>query len=175
MFKALLPLLIVINAGCVTLQTPPTPVEVQGFDAAEVSYIHDVGTNRIEGNAFLRQKGGGVVTCAGEAVRLVPLGQFAKRYYRIRYIEKKGAALDVWDAPAFNEHMRTTRCESDGRFLFTGVAPGDYFIETTVYWHVHSAQGGDVGYALRVRGDGNINRVVMSGDVGPDWEALLAE
>lgn len=183
--KTLLILLpLVISGGCVVgTFTPPTapapaPIEVQGFDAAEVAYIHDVGTNRIEGNAFLRKRGGDVVTCAGEAVRLVPLGRFAKKYFRIRYIEKKPAALDVWDAPAFHDHVRTTRCESDGRFLFTRVAAGSYFIETKVSWHVYDlgSQGGDIGYALRVRSDGTTDRVVMSGDdVGPHWEALLAE
>ena len=177
-FKAILPLLLIVVsvAGCV-VTTAPTPIRVQGFDAAEVAYIHDVGTDRIEGNAFLRQKGGGVVTCAGEAVRLIPLGQFAKKYFRIRYIEKKAATLDPWDAPAFHDHVRTTRCESDGRFLFTEVAPGSYFIETKVPWVVysHGTQGGDVGYALEVRGDGTTNRVVISGDVGPHWQALLDE
>lgn len=178
-FKAILPLLLIVVsvAGCVVTPTAPTPIRVQGFDAAEVAYIHDVGTDRIEGNAFLRQKGGGVVTCAGEAVRLIPLGQFAKKYFRIRYIEKKAATLDPWDAPAFHDHVRTTRCESDGRFLFTEVAPGSYFIETKVSWVVysHGTQGGDVGYALEVRGDGTTNRVVISGDVGPHWQALLDE
>ena len=104
MFKATLPLLLIAVsvAGCVTpTPTPPTPIRVQGFDAAEAAYIHDVGTNRIEGNAFLRQKGGGVVTCAGEAVRLIPLGRFAKKYFRIRYIEKKAATLDPWTPGPF--------------------------------------------------------------------------
>lgn len=171
-----LPLL--ICGGCVVATSVPIPIEVQGFDAAEVAYIHDVGTHRIEGNAFLRKKGGDVVTCAGEAVRLVPLGRFAKKYFRIRYIEKIPATFGVWDAPLFHDHIRTSRCESDGRFLFTEVAAGDYFIETRVSWHVYSlgTQGGDVGHALQIRGEGTTHRVVLSGDdVGPHWEALLAE
>lgn len=87
MLRITLPLLLVLSSGCVASPPPrpattPMPTEVRGFDAAEVAYIR-------EGNAFLRQRGGGIVTCAGETVRLVPLGSFAKGYFRLRYVEQK--------------------------------------------------------------------------------------
>ena len=181
MLRITLSLLLVVSAGCVA-PTPPTPttrpmpVEVRGFDAAEVAYIREVGTNRIEGNAFLRQRNGGIVTCAGETVRLVPLGRFAKRYFRLRYVEQTPATVDFFDAPSYNEHVRETRCDSDGRFSFTRVAPGDYFVETTVSWYLFSlgTQGGDIGYALQVRGDDTTEHIVISGDV-VHWHTLLAE
>lgn len=182
MLRITLPFLLVLSSGCVTPSPPPKPattpmpIEVRGFDAAEVAYIREVGTNRIEGNAFLRQRGGGIVTCAGETVRLVPLGGFAKRYFRLRYVEQKPATVDFFDAPSYNEHVRETRCDSDGRFSFTRVAPGDYFVETTVSWYLSSlgTQGGDIGYALQVRGDSTTEHIVISGDA-MHWRALLTE
>lgn len=43
------------------------------FNVDEVSFIKEEGTNTITGNAFLRQRGGGVVTCAGENITLYPV------------------------------------------------------------------------------------------------------
>ena len=58
---------------------PPPQVEVQAkFDEEEIRRYSEPGTSGVKGQAFLRQQGGGIVTCAGSEVFLVP----ATPYYR---------------------------------------------------------------------------------------------
>lgn len=56
-------------AGC---STRPEVDLTRYANPAEVAPYNALGPASIEGQAFLRQRGGGVVTCAGEKVELVP-------------------------------------------------------------------------------------------------------
>ena len=141
--------------SCVTVpQTRVVPM-VNMFDASEVAYIHERGTNTIEGNAFIRQRGGGTVTCAGEDVFLIPAGEYARERMRIAFGTDERSAYMAFTVIAFggqvpddagsgeySDYQRRTRCDSEGRFEFDDIAAGSYFVFTHVEWTVVGTEGG---------------------------------
>src|SRR4030095_16529486 len=71
--KAVVIMLGLLCAGCATRQ----PVQMQtAFDPLEHNAYMEPGENSIKGQGFLRQQGGGVVTCAGSEVFMVPATSF---------------------------------------------------------------------------------------------------
>lgn len=123
------------------------------FYADEVAFIHEWGTNTIKGNAFLRQQGGGVVSCAGSEVLLIPKGAYSTERMRklfgsasakgfkkkpdVRFRRELEAVDGYWYA------LKHTICDIDGKFEFGNVAAGSYFIVTSVTWTAgYSTQGG---------------------------------
>ena len=114
------------------------------FYADEVAFIHERGTNTIKGNAFLRQQGGDVVSCAGSEVLLIPKGSYStermkklfgtasakgfKEKPTVRFRRELKAVDGYWHA------LKRTTCDIDGKFEFRNVAAGSYFIVTSVTW-----------------------------------------
>jgi len=157
---------------------PPLPFMMRGphveiaqpFDATQAEAALHPGSATVSGNAFMRQRGGGVVTCAGQSVVLTP----ATPYATARASAKFGVggngfrSADVPpvrftpDEPAFAEMARKTRCDSSGRFAFDLVADGVYFITTEVTWFAGSAaQGGELMKRVIVT-DGKSRDVVIT-------------
>ena len=128
--------LFVLVAGCASqIQIIET---VGRFDPDEVAFIHATGPNTIQGQAFMRQRGGNVVTCAGSEVFLIPRGSYSvervsKIYGTTQRVARHIALADTADA-GYWENMRRTRCDAQGSFVFEDLADGDYFITTVVIW-----------------------------------------
>lgn len=138
------------------------------FDPEEVSYILDEGSNTISGQAFLRQRGGGVITCAGNTVHLVPAGTYARERIQNIYGTIFRPALSLAYAradspdPYYVTLSREARCDAQGNFLFQGVADGAYFVATKVVWEVnYQLQGGHVMAPVKVSG-GQAVEVIVS-------------
>ena len=97
------------------------------------------GVATLSGQAFLTARGGEAVTCAGREVTALP------------------------DGPA--DSARSTLCDSQGHFVFTGLAPRDWTIRASIRWDVRAKQsirhlGGDVVQHVALSaGD---NRVVLN-------------
>lgn len=90
------------------------------------------GSATIEGQAFLRQQGGGVVTCAGSEVLLAP----ATAFYRAAIVDPKfiyGATASLMSADA-KALIHETMCDATGNFTFSGVAAGVWVVITDVSW-----------------------------------------
>ena len=128
--------LFVLMVGCAPqIQTIET---IGKFDPDEVAFIHATGPNTIQGQAFMRQRGGNVVTCAGNKVLLVPQGsnsieRIAKLFGSTQRVARPIAMPDIADV-RYWKHMRSTRCDAKGSFVFEDLADGDYFITTYVLW-----------------------------------------
>lgn len=112
--------------GPVTVDTP--------FDVSEATYIKAQGTGVIEGQAFLRQKGGTVVTAAGAAVVLMPATKYTSALAKAGS-EKRLKPLSI--ATEARTYMRETIADSDGRFRFDRVPPGQYYLMTEVTWKAY--------------------------------------
>lgn len=150
---------------------PPAPaVNISGaFDEALARRLVGDGVNTIKGNAFMRQRGGGVVTCAGSDVFLIPATAYAKE--RMAYLyDTSGESGDNShrrdfrfnpDPPGYTSIVRKTRCDSQGNFVFDRVADGEFFVQTRVLWMVGSLQGGNLMHRVTVRNN-QVASVIMS-------------
>jgi len=125
------------------------------FDPAPLDQFKRTGSASMVGQAFLRQRGGGVVTCAGQSVLLM---------VETHYVD---AMINVESPPpAVVQHLaasiaRTATCDSEGRFAFKDLVPGSYLVETSATWLAgDETQGGPLKKSVKVSpGD---NDVILS-------------
>jgi len=166
--KRLATVLLAFLAGCAA--PPPAAVSSgPAFDRAAAELLLRPGNNVISGSAFLRQQGGGVVTCAGRDVSLIPATAYAHRVFVAVYgtatEQARNHGRPVRIEPSsdeFGKLMKTTQCDAQGNFSFDGVADGEFFLETTVTWVVAGAtNGGPIFRPARVSGGERI-RIVIS-------------
>eukprot|EP01041_Mallomonas_annulata_P017243 gene17243-35624_t len=140
----------------------PPPVQLGlSFDSAMASALLVDGVNMVKGSAFMRQRGGGVVTCAGADVYLVPATPYAKR--RITYLYgtegpsgSNSRRADVRfepEAPNYMTLVKRTKCDAQGSFAFDRVADGEFYVQTQVAWQVaNRLQGGNLMHLVKVQG-----------------------
>lgn len=152
--------------GCVTMQPAEPVYGINGNFNAEFARAQIAsGAGKISGTAFLRQRGGGVVTCAGQDVVMVPVTDYASdRVFHLYGMEPTinftvsqdiGLALNrrpkfIPDIPEYREHSRSTKCDAQGEFQFEDVKDGEYYISTSVIWRVQSYQGGLLATRVKV-------------------------
>jgi len=90
------------------------------------------GRNTIEGRVAVRQPDGTVTTCADNAASLIPVTPSTRArmdalYGRDRNFALVGSEHPSRD-PAMERLVRHEPCDEGGRFRFTRVADGDYFV-----------------------------------------------
>lgn len=150
-FRALSALLVVsMVAGCAAPIAPPVrTVEVRTqFDPADHDAFLPAGPHALQGQAFMRQRGGGVVTCAGSRVNLWPATSYMKD---LMLAARSGARItNITPLPESHRGMiRTTTCDAQGAFRFEGLPAGKWFVFTSVQWAVGNAvQGGTLARAV---------------------------
>jgi hypothetical protein len=156
-------------AGCAAgVHSPLTHKISATFDASAARALLVEGKNFIKGNAFMRQQGGGIVTCAGQFVYLVPATQYATERVRAIYgSDERGAVSGLLriqfdpEVSAYRELVKTSRCDSQGNFSFEGVADGSFYLNTLVSWQVGGvAQGGQLMQRVQVSGGRAVSVVV---------------
>lgn len=154
-------------AGCVT---PPKPVQLTAsFNAEEARRLIQPGINVVSGSALIRQNGGGVVTCAGLPIVLVPHTSYAAERLRALYGNTERGYNNVYrqlqfipDEPGYTQYTRKTICDAQGKFSFTDVADGRFYLISHITWQVgNAAQGGALMQAVSVSG-GESRDVVLS-------------
>lgn len=106
------------------------------FDNAEHEPYRHSGSASINGQGFMRQRGGGTVTCAGSRVILAP----ATSYFR--------AALSIAHAGQAPQpvkgYARIGQCDAQGNFHFAGVPALRWIVMTEVSWEVLKKRQGGV-------------------------------
>lgn len=151
---------VALLSGCVA-----APEIKSTFDASESAFIHKQGAGSITAQAFLRRNDGVVVYAAGSEARLIPKTRYSQERIDALY---RGTKYNAYvpsppSPPGFEAAMRTTKADGEGRFTFTGVADGDYYIVTSVKWFAGDvAQGGALMEPVSVKG-GNAVNVIMTG------------
>lgn len=158
--------LVLISCGP---QTQKIEVSVP-FDRSAAAYINKKGTAKISGQAFLRRRGGGVVTCAGQNVYLFPATDYAnERMMGIYgttgkgYRSAKSAGYNEAESEDYYSYNRQTTCDAEGDFEFSGVADGDYYVTASVLWQVNDYyyEGGNLMESVSIR-NGKSAKVLMS-------------
>ncbi|MGZ9568805.1 hypothetical protein ACVTTK_05500 [Alcaligenes nematophilus] len=163
--------------GCVTMQ--PKEMEYKIASDFNIEFARNQiadGLGEINGTAFLTQKGGGVVTCAGQDVHLFPVTEYASD--RVSYLYGGLPSLNrtvtqnirnvlnrkpsfVPDPPEYKEYSKVTKCDANGEFQFSQVKDGEYYINTAVYWQAQTYQGGLLLTRAKVE-DGKSPRIIMT-------------
>jgi hypothetical protein len=154
-------LISVVFSGCVTMLPPPQWNPVSDFTEAEYQAYTAEGAASITGQAFLTQRGGGVVKAAGRTVTLDPATSVGNEWW--------GKAGKIWvnrsytpPSPGFHKTRRTTVADADGRFKFSGLPAGRYYVRTDVTWEVgYELQGGLVGQLIEVK-EGKTSEVILN-------------
>lgn len=141
---------------------PATQLKTK-FDPAEHDPYLRNGTAVITGQGFLRQRGGGVVTCAGSKVALLPATSFFVEYIGLKRSGHQ-PTLNYKLDPAYKTLIKQTQCDAQGNFSFQNIPAGNWYIVTDVKWQVgNSQQGGGLLRELTIA-DGESVKVLLSDD-----------
>jgi len=164
LLNALSVLVIVGAAGCATATIAP-PTWSPTSESAEVEYqrYHPTGTGSVHGQAFLTKAGGAVVTAAGRTVTLDPATTIGDEWWN-----KAGKVWVFRDmthpSPSFLKNRRVTTADAEGRFRFSSLPAGRYYLRTEVTWEVGGSiptQGGLVGTTVEVK-DATATEVIVN-------------
>lgn len=133
------------------------------YNAEEHAAYAAKGANSVSGQAFLRQAGGGTVTCAGIAAVLFPDTPF---FQETVDIASRGAKPDLAGQSIPKQDrspLRNTVCDAQGNFVMEEVPAGQWILVTEVRWMAgpYSPQGGLLKKSVQVR-DGATNRFILS-------------
>lgn len=127
----------IADAGCSGREPPresaPPFVKMQTkFDYSEHEAYAKPGKNSINGQAFLTQQGGGVVTCGGSRVLLLPATSYFREMFW--YIIVAGSDPEPAERayPSLKSMIRRTQCDAQGNFSFSEIPDGTWFILTQV-------------------------------------------
>lgn len=149
----------------------PTYIIIEPFNEKQAENALKKGNNTIKGEAFLRQAGGAVVTCAGNEVSLIPVTAYAtERIMALYGSTEKGRNPVGWRAKNYNfipneqryfELMKNTICNSTGHFEFKDIKDRSYYLTTSVHWtNGQSGQGGHLMQKVSVKG-GETTEIIL--------------
>lgn len=168
--KPLVLISIIFVSGCVTTKN----VNLSNtFDPLLTESMLAKGNNKIVGSALIRQKGGGVVTCAGSQVSLVPETPYSYERIRSIYGNSKKGFVTVGpkkvkvnfkpNPPQYSELLRTSVCDVQGYFKFEDVADGSFFVISSIIWQVNNYynEGGVIMHNVKVSG-GEVKELVLA-------------
>lgn len=159
-------------AGC---RGPQTLEPMTDFDTNAASIINKKGSGSISGQAFLKQAGGGVVTCAGNEVELIPATDYATQRLRMMYgsddygyrnMAMQGVTRAEEDS--YYTMTRNSLCDAQGNFTFKGVASGTYYVTTSVTWAVNQYRyaGGTLMHKVEVKSGRNAELILTDKFIG---------
>ena len=116
------------------------------------------GPGTITGEAFRRQRGGGIVTCAGEDVFAIPSGPLTSQFVLDRTMGWDGDTEDSVMA-----YSRRWKCNRNGEFSFVGLPIGKWILLTSVEWRAgRGSQGGWVSGIAEITADGLNHEIIMT-------------
>lgn len=141
---------------------PKTPVRhVSEFNSAEHAAYLAAGTATVQGQAFLRQRGGGIVSCAGRTVTLMPTTPY---FQEVADLGRGGHYPDyVYKIPKADRGVvRETVCDAQGNFVFDGLAPLNWQVMVYVGWEVNGSQQGGMLFTQTAASAGKTTRLVLT-------------
>jgi hypothetical protein len=148
------------------------------FSASDIAWATKKGNAQVEGSAFLRQRGGGLVTCAGQDVHFTPKSKYSTERHVALYgndnfgIMKRGLARAIAGTAIEGETPEgylnssiVTQCDVDGKFYLEDIVAGEYYVTTVVEWTLDpygiNNEGGYIMKRVVVK-DNQINKVVIT-------------
>lgn len=157
--------------GCAVHQANIYQID-EPLDTATAERLIGSGTGTVKGSALIRQQGGGVVTCAGISISLIPVTSYATERMRAIYgnVEKGYNPAGLGgrrpqfspDLPDYQRLTREARCDTQGFFKFENVAEGNFYVVTSITWKVsqYFPEGGALMQLVRVTPGGTVEMVL---------------
>lgn len=146
--------------GCAGIIPEPLK-QTTTFNVDQAKRLMQDGKSTISGTAFIRQSGGGIVTCAGLDVRLIPVTEYTTERMKYLYGESIETSVGILDNPFKKtpvldseaaKLVKTTVCNKDGEFVFNNIVDGDFYLVATVVWNVGNLpQGGALGKRVNIK------------------------
>lgn len=118
-----------LATSCVPMRQPPA--DRIPFPEAEYAALATKGTATVRAQAFLKTRGGDVKTAAGEEALLNPVTTYSQQWYDVSYVG--GRDLKEGD-PRQQPFIHRKVADAEGRFTFTDVPAGEYFVIARVVW-----------------------------------------
>jgi hypothetical protein len=164
MNKKLIFLAALVLVGCAH-RAPQQPRWAAVTDQTEAEYdrFKVSGKSTLAGQAFLTQQNGGVVKAAGRTVTLDPVTSTSENWW---YQAGRVYARRFSTPPSagFTNARRSVTADADGRFKFTDLPAGSYYVRTEVTWEIggyHPTQGGLVGKRVDI-GENESKDVILN-------------
>ena len=114
-------------------KSAPRFVEMQTrFDYSEHEQYARSGANSIYGKASLAKQGGGVVTCAGSRVLLMPATSYFREMFSYMIVAGSEPNPPEKAYPSLRGMIRRAECDAQGNFSFSEIPNGTWFLLTQV-------------------------------------------
>lgn len=174
MKKVLLTSVLVASlTGCASMLPQPKHVALSStFNAQDVAWFNSTGTGSITGQAFFQTRGGQPRTCAGLEVSLQPHSPYGDERLRAIYGNTESGFTPALaarvefspDDATYHQIRKTTVCDAQGNFSFTGLPAGKYVVTSAIAWTVPGGYTPDGGALLRSvdLSDGESKRIILT-------------
>jgi hypothetical protein len=121
------------------------------------------GTEKIVGQAFLKNVGGDVKYGAGNMVWLHPVTRLTTEWFTKHIVH--GIPLLAGN-PRTDDYRRQAIADAEGRFEFNGLPPGDYYLTCSITWGVPTDIGviptGEIAYVKVTVRNGETAKAIVT-------------
>jgi hypothetical protein len=159
----LITLAVLAGAGCGSLPQQQTRL-ITPFNYSEHDKYLGPGNATLRGQAFMRQPGGAVVTCAGSQVLAMPATTFFRELTAVaRTGQTPRVANDI--DPNYRSIIKRSPCDTQGYFVFNDLVAGTWIIGAEVHWTAAGqVQGGSLMREIEVRRGDNPQLMLTDAD-----------
>ncbi|KAF2391548.1 hypothetical protein [Pseudomonas frederiksbergensis] len=145
-------------AGC----TAPQKVVEAPYSSTEYAVLKTEGTATVQGQIFMKTRGGDVKYGAGSTIFFAPVTSYNLTRFQAVQARQQLKEPD----PRAQPYNRTTVADGSGNFSFENVAAGEYLIFGSVIWEAPSpyglsTQGGMISMRFIVK-EGEVKKIIMT-------------
>lgn len=159
--KVITILMMALLGACALPQKKPAVDMQSSFNNEEYNAYTKQGTNTLKGQAFLRQKGGSVVTCSGSLVYLMPATLFFREISSIVRVGRQ-PMMDENTKNSMKKIVKQSQCDAQGNFKFEKLPAASWLVVTDVRWLVGSSRQGGELLGEATTSDGGVEEVLLT-------------